>query len=211
MMNRTIGCLFLLLSLLGCSSRPPVTPVPSGSMVLAFGDSVTAGVGAGSGEDWPAHLQTISGWQIKNAGQSGDTAEAAATRLGIELEQVRPALVIIEIGGNDFLRRRPPAAVKEDIRVLIQSARASGARVVLVAVPALSLLAAASGHLSDAALYAELAEEEKLPLVENVFSEVLSDPALRADPIHPNQRGYEKMAQGIAHALMEQGILRRQH
>lgn len=209
MLSRALAGFLLAMLLCGCNSRTPVMAVPAGSTVLAFGDSVTAGVGASSGEDWPTRLQAISAWQIRNAGLAGDTAEAAAARLDAELVQSNPALVIIEIGGNDFLRRRPPERVKEDIRALIQRARASGARVVLVAVPSLSLLAAVSGRLRDAALYAELAQEEKLPLVENVFSDVLSEPALRADPIHPNRLGYETLAEGIAASLVEQGILRR--
>lgn len=206
---RALVCFLLALLLCGCNSRSAVTAVPTGSVVLAFGDSVTAGVGAASGEDWPSRLQVLSGWQIRNGGLPGDTAEAGAARLDAELARTTPALVIIEIGGNDFLRRRPPDRVKEDIRVLIHRSRAAGARVALVAVPSLSLFSAVSGRLGDAPLYAELAEEEKLPLVENVFSEVLSDPALRADPIHPNRLGYEKLAQGIADSLVEQGMLRR--
>ena len=79
---------------------------------------------------------------------------------------------------------------------------------VLVGVPRLALLAAAVGALSDAPIYAELAGEENVVLVEDVFSDILSDPALKADQIHPNREGYVKLAEGIATKLRSAGLLR---
>ncbi len=193
-------------TLAACDRKPRHAPVPAGATVLAFGDSVTFGTGAGAGEDWPTLLAASTGWQVVNAGVPGDTAQAAQPRLPALLAQHRPAQVIIEIGGNDFLRRRSAAEVKADVRVLIQAAKASGAQVVLVAVPALSLMAAVAGRPSDAPLYAELADEEQVALVPEVFSSVLGDAALRADPIHPNAAGYQKMAQGLHQRLKALGI-----
>ena len=174
--------------------------------MVAFGDSVTFGTGAAPGEDWPTHLAAATGWQMVNAGVPGDTALAAQGRLPALLAQHSPALVIIEIGGNDFLRRRSGAEVKADIRRLLQAAKGSGAQVVLVAVPAFSVMAAVAGRPSDAPLYAELAEEERVALVPDVFSDLLGDPALRADPIHPNAAGYRQMAQGLHQRLKALGV-----
>jgi len=92
------------------------------------------------------------------------------------------------------------------VRVLLQAAKASGAQVALVAVPALSLLAAVAGRPSDAPLYAELADEEQVALVPEVFSSVLGDAALRADPIHPNAAGYRQMAAGLHQRLKDLGM-----
>jgi len=207
MLRRTFFFVSVLLAMLaGCGPSPRQSVVPAGQTVLAFGDSVTHGTGAGSGEDWPTLLATATGWQVINAGVPGDTAQAAQARLPAVLAQHRPALVIIEIGGNDFLRRRSVADVKADVRGLIQTAQASGAQVVLVAVPALSLMAAVAGRPSDAPLYAELAKEVQVALVPDVFSDVLGDAALRADPIHPNAAGYQKMAQGLHERLKALGI-----
>jgi acyl-CoA thioesterase-1 len=193
-------------SLAACGRKPRHALVPAGATVLAFGDSVTFGTGAAPGEDWPTRLAAATGWQVVNAGVPGDTAEAALSRLPALLAQHRPALVIIEIGGNDFLRRRSAAEVKADVRALVQSGKASGAQVVLVAVPALSLLAAVAGRPSDAPLYAELADEEQVALVPDVFSDVLGDAALRADPIHPNAAGYRQMAAGLQQRLKALGM-----
>lgn len=189
-----------------CRQAPTGARVSAGQTVLAFGDSVTHGTGAGPNEDWPTLLATQTGWQIVNAGVPGDTAQAARWRLAPLLKAHRPALVVVELGGNDFLRRRAHAAVKEDLRALLQTARAAGAQTVLVGVPELSLMGALTGRLSDADLYADLASEEKVPLVPDVFSDVLSNPAWRADPIHPNAAGYREMAARLHTALVELGV-----
>lgn len=189
-----------------CRKAPMGVRVAPGQTVLAFGDSVTHGTGAGPGEDWPSLLAAKTGWQIVNAGVPGDTAQAARARLAPLLRAHRPALVIVELGGNDFLRRRAHEAVQEDLRAMLQAARAAGAQVVLVSVPELSLLGALSRRLSDADLYADLAREENVPLVPDVFSDVLSNPAWRADHVHPNAAGYREMATRLHAALVEQGI-----
>lgn len=200
-------CLVTLMLLAGCQGSPELPALPAGTAVLAFGNSITFGSGARPGEDYPSLLASRSGWQVHNAGIPGDTASAARDRIGEELDATRPALVIVELGGNDFLRRRPEAAVKEDLRAIIGSIRQSGAQVVLIAVPRLSLLGVASGRLPDAEIYADLAREEKLPLVTGVLAGILADPQLKADPIHPNAIGYRKMAAGIADQLQTIGLL----
>ena len=68
--------------LAGCGGKPKVAPLPAGSAVLAFGDSVTHGTGAAAGEDYPTRLAAITGWNITNAGIPGDTAENAKGRIG---------------------------------------------------------------------------------------------------------------------------------
>lgn len=194
------------LALSACGRSAKLPPVPAGSVVLAFGDSVTYGTGASSGEDWPTLLAGMTGWRMVNGGVPGDTAEAGRSRIGPLLEEHRPALVIVEIGGNDFLRRRSQKAVKEDIRKILATVRRSGAAAVLVAVPELSLLGAVSRRPSDAAFYAELGKEEKVPVIADVFSDILGQPELCADQIHPNARGYRQMAEGIDAALKKAGL-----
>ena len=205
--RRCLMAAALLPLLAACGKKPKAQSIARGATVLAFGDSVTYGTGAAPGEDWPTRLAALSGWRVINAGIPGDTAEAGKQRFGALLEEHRPALVLIEIGGNDFLRRRNPKAVKEDIRGMIAAARSSGAVVVLVAVPELSLLAAVARRPSDAPLYAELAKEENVLLIEEVFSDILARPELCADQIHPNAAGYRQMAEGFATALRKSGLL----
>ncbi|MFO7552899.1 MAG: GDSL-type esterase/lipase family protein [Haliea sp.] len=199
--------LALVVLVLGCTRESPYSPLPPGSVVLAFGDSVTWGTGAGRGEDFPSLLAERSGWQVVNAGVPGDTAAAARERIEGLLRQHDPALVIVGLGGNDFLRKRPDADVEADLRAILRRVQDHGAIPVLVAVPRLSLLRASVGALKDAPLYARLAEAQGVLLVPDVFSGVLSQESLRADTIHPNKAGYEVFAEELAAALRQAGLL----
>jgi len=199
--------LLLAGSIAGCSKEPRLPAIAAGKTVLAFGDSVTYGTGAATGQDWPTLLAGKSGWRVINAGVPGDTAEAATGRIQGLLDEHQPALVILELGGNDFLRRRPPKAVKEDLRRIIQSVRRHGSQLVLIAVPEFSLLSVVARKPSDAALYGELAKEEKVPLISDVFSNILARPELCADQIHPNANGYQEMAAQFQIQLKKLGLL----
>ncbi|RIX46061.1 MAG: arylesterase [Rhodocyclales bacterium GT-UBC] len=204
----TAGILAVVTQLGACGKKTRLAALPPGSVVLAFGDSVTFGTGAGSGEDWPGLLAARTGWQVVNAGVPGDMAEVAGGRIGALLAEHRPQLVLLELGGNDLLRGRSGEAIKADLRRLIRDIRASGAQVVLVAVPAMSLQALV-GHPADAPLYAALAEEERIPLVADVFAKVLGHAEWRADAIHPNAEGYRQMAAGIHARLQQLGLAAR--
>ena len=190
----------------GCRKAPKLAAVQPGQTVIAFGDSVTFGTGAATGEDWPSLLAQRTGWKVVNAGIPGDTAQNGKNRIAALLEAHRPALVIIEIGGNDFLRRRPSKMVKDDIRQVIQAVSNAGAQTVLIAVPELSLLGIVAGKPSDSPIYEEMADEERVPLVAQVFSEILGRPELCADRIHPNALGYQHMADGILARLKAIGL-----
>lgn len=201
--------LLLALTLTACSDTTRYDPLPPGSLVLAFGDSVTYGTGAFEGEDYPTQLWKLTDWGVVNAGIPGDRASTARQRLPALLRQHQPDLVIIELGGNDFLRKRPERQVKDDLEVMIRASQESGAVTALVAVPRLSLLRASTGTLRDSDIYAELAEETGAILVPDVFSSILSDDALKADEIHPNGLGYRVLALGIADELARHGLLNR--
>lgn len=209
--NRAASVRLLLLAMLvcllaACGDAQKLAPLSRDAVVLALGDSVTYGTGAERGQDWPTLLAARTGWQVVNAGIPGDTADGARQRIAPLLDEHRPALLIVEIGGNDLLRRRPPAAVKEDIRAILAAARAARVPAVLVAVPEPSFMAAA-GSPSDAALYKDLGKEENVPVIEDVFSDVLGRSEWRADQVHPNAAGYREMAEGLERALRKLGLM----
>lgn len=206
MKRRGFIFLFPAMAVAACGKKQRLPAIPAGSPVLAFGDSVTFGTGAAPGEDWPSLLAGMTGWNIRNAGLPGDTAAAGKARLESLLAERLPALVIIAIGGNDFLRRRPANEVKEDIRQMIRSSRSAGAKVALVGVPELSLLAVVAGKPADSPIYAQLARDEGVQLIPDVFSNVLGQPDLCADRIHPNAEGYRQMAGGILAGLRAAGL-----
>ena len=196
-----------LAPLAACGRKPPrAQALPAGATVLALGDSLTSGEGASHSTAYPAVLQRLTGWKVVNGGVSGDTSAQALTRLPGLLQQHQPALVIVSIGGNDFLRRQSSATTRTNVQRICADARASGAQVLLVAVPELSLMAAA-GRLSDHAMYEEIADELKLPLHAKGWSAVLANEGLRADSVHPNAAGYAQFVEGLVGTLKKTGLL----
>ena len=193
--------------LAACGRQRKLAAVPAGATVLALGDSITFGTGAPPEASYPSVLAGLTGWSIVNAGVPGDTSSGALARLPALMKDHAPKLVLLGIGGNDFLRRVPVAETRANIRALCQQAEAAGAQVLLIAIPEPSALAAVVRSLGDHALYAEIAGELKLPLHAGGWSTVLSDPALRSDPIHANAQGYEAFARGLAQRLRELGLL----
>jgi acyl-CoA thioesterase-1 len=137
----------------------------------------------------------------------GDTAAQALERLPTLLAEHKPALVIVSIGGNDFLRRLDEAATAAAIRRTIALAREAGAQVLLVAVPRPTIAAAVGAGLSDHPLYARLSEELKLPLHEGGWARVLGDEKFKSDQIHANAAGYRAFAEGLVTTLRSSGFL----
>ena len=196
----------LAAALAACGRKPKMAAVAAGAPVLALGDSITWGTGATPQANYPAVLAGITGWDVVNAGVPGDTSAAALARLPALLQQHSPQLVLVSIGGNDFLRRLPAAETRANIRSICRQAVAAGAQVVLVAIPDLSVLAAITQSLGDHPMYDELSGELKLPLHAGGWARVLSDPALRSDAIHANAKGYAEFARGLAETVRKLGL-----
>ena len=197
--------------LAGCGRRQPrARPVPRGATVLALGDSLTFGTGAPNDAAWPAVLAGLTGWNLINAGVPGDTSAQGLQRLPALLDEHRPALVLVGLGGNDFLRRLDANAARDNLRRICEASLAAGAQVLLIAVPRPTALAAFVGALDDHPLYAELAAALKLPLHagdEGGWAEVLGDARWRSDAIHANAEGYARFAQGLAARARRVGLL----
>lgn len=205
--RRLLATLAAAAALAGCGRKRKLAAVPAGATVLALGDSITFGTGATPEASYPAVLAGLTGWNVVNAGVPGDTSAGALARLPGLLQEHSPQLVLVSIGGNDFLRRLPVAETRANVRAICQQAAASGAQVVLVAIPELSALAAVARSLGDHPLYDDIATELKLPLHASGWAKVLSDPTLRSDPIHANDKGYGVFARGLAQRLKELGLV----
>ena len=199
---------FALLFVYGLSAcSKPETALPANSTVLILGDSLTQGVGASSAQtNYPALLKQQSQWNIINGGISGNTSAQALAHLPELLQQHQPKLVIISIGGNDFLQRLSNSDTQANIAQSIALSQQSGAQVLLVAVPELTL-AAAVGHPNDHAMYAQLAQSHQVYLLEDAWSDVLADDSLRADPVHANDAGYQAFSKLLVKRLQQIGWL----
>ena len=199
--------LWLALLAAGCSEPPQEAALPPGAVVLALGDSLTAGAGVSPEQAWPALLAQRTGWQVVNGGVSGDTSAQGMKRLPALLEEHAPALVLVTLGGNDMLRRLSQAEIEENLARIIVKCKAEGARVVLVATPQPSLAGAVLRNLSAPDFYREIAAVHEVPLIEDAIAEVLSDPLLKGDQIHPNAEGHAVLAGKISEALQGLGYL----
>jgi acyl-CoA thioesterase I len=204
------GCSAALVSLyLGACGKklPRARAVPRGATVLALGDSITFGTGAAPDSSYPTVLQRLSGWTVVNAGVPGDVSAQALLRLPALLEEYKPSLVLVSIGGNDMLRRLADSDTRANIRSICQQALASGAQVLLIAIPRPTLSAAVTGSLTDHTMYAELADALQVPLQRQGWSEVLSDERLRSDSLHANAQGYAQFAYSVMATARAVGLL----
>ncbi len=197
-----------MLVLLGCGEKhPPQPAIVQGATVLILGDSLSYGTGAKPEEAYPVLLEKTTGWHIVNAGVPGDTTSGGLQRLPDLLETHQPKLLLIELGGNDLLHQASAKQVEENLKAMIAQAKALGVPVALVAIPEISPYMAAVGNLSDHPLYARVADETKVPLVTDVFSDVLSKRDLKSDQIHPNAQGYAVVASVMQKTLKALGFI----
>ncbi len=204
---RTLLIFWLILGLAGCG-HPKHAAIPTGATVLVLGDSLSFGTGANSGEDYPSLLARSTGWNIINAGVPGDTSADGLERLPDLLETHAPKLVLVELGGNDFLGHQSRAQITQNLRTILNNIKARGVPAVLLAVPAPTPMGAALGNLSDDPLYGQLGKETQTAVIEDVLSDVLSKNTLKSDPLHPNAKGYRQIADGLQEALRDLGFLK---
>lgn len=195
------------LVLLGaCGKEDREAAILPGSSVLALGDSLTEGVGVRTEEAWPALLEEKTGWSVTNGGVSGNTSGDALRRLPALLEQHQPVLVLITLGGNDMLRKLPQPETIANLEQTIALIRAAGAKPVLLATPQPSLAGAVFQNLSAPEFYRSLAEAQQVPLIEDAMADVLSDPQLKVDQLHPNAAGHALLAEKIVEELKTLGF-----
>ena len=190
--------------LAGCGRRR-FRKLVAGDAILAVSDSLTAGFGAPKGADYPAQLAQILGHKVINGGVSGDTSAQALARLPDLLVQ-KPKLVVVSIGGNDFLQRQPESGTRANIRKMVADIRATGVPAVLVAIPHFTT-GALLGMVSEHPLYAELADELDVPLLKGAWADILGDKDLKSDAVHANAAGYRLFAEQLAGFLRKLGLV----
>jgi acyl-CoA thioesterase-1 len=193
--------LALLAALAACGRSPQLAPLAPDAVVLAFGDSLTHGTGASDAQSYPAQLEQLIGRRVVRAGVPGEVSATALARLPAALEAAAPKLLILCIGGNDFLRNLSTSAAAQNVRAMVRLARDRGIDVVLIGTPEKGIL------LTPPAFYAEIAEAFDIPYEGKVIGQVLRDSALKSDPIHPNAQGYRLIAERIAALLRDAGAI----
>lgn len=212
--------LFSLLALVGCSSSTPKTEVSKAEPVtatpvvpaapspepdarkvlLVVGDSISAGYGLAPGLSYPDVMQhTLDTekrlWHVVNQGVSGDTTAGGASRIQAGLD-TKPAVVLLELGGNDGLRGLPLTATQENLEKMIVAFKGAGAQVVLAGM-SLPPNYGPDYVKSFEKLYKDLAAKHKVKLIPFLLSDMIT-PDLRyfqRDGIHPTEEGAKLVAQ----------------
>jgi lysophospholipase L1-like esterase len=169
---------------------------PSGTDIIAFGDSLVEGVGATLGNDLVSTLSKNIGVPIVNLGHSGDTTADGLARVS-EIDAYKPKVVILILGGNDYLARKSMLQAFENLGQIIEHIQSRGVIVLLVGIR----LSPVVGNFD--AQYRELQKKYQTAYVQDVLSGFYGKEQYMSDSIHPNDAGYAIMASRITPTLQK--------
>lgn len=179
----------------------PVNKINSGDKIVAFGDSLTYGYNLPETDNYPSALQKLlNNIDVVNYGVNGNTTEDGLRRIDEMLKEENPQLVILSLGGNDFLRNVKSEKTIKNLENMIDKIKKNGSEVILLPVPNPSYfrkIVARFTGLEDSPIYEEISERKEVPIVKNVFSELLVKDNYKIDFIHLNKEGYELVAEKI--------------
>lgn len=182
-------------------------------VIVAFGDSLTAGYGATAGESYPAHLQRDLDrdgyrYRVVNMGVSGNTSKDGLARVKDVLAQ-KPVLVIVEIGGNDGLRGLPVPVMRGNLDTILAALKRANLKIVLGGITMPPNYGA--NYVKEFnAVYPTLAKKYDIPLLPFILQGVWEKPELmQPDGIHPTAQGYEIVAKNFLPYV--EPLLNRQH
>lgn len=176
-----------LVSGIGCNKAKPSD---RSTPVIAFGDSLVAGVGTTSGGNFVSLLSQRLNVSILNSGRPGDTTGAALSRLQVSVLDRNPGIVIVLLGGNDLLQGIPIQTRLNNINSIVDQIRAKGAAVVLVGL-GMGQIDPWEGALPG------IATRTSSTLVPDILEGIFGVPALMFDSVHPNNAGHQIMADRI--------------
>ncbi|MGZ9811064.1 arylesterase [Pseudoroseicyclus sp. H15] len=197
------------LGILGIGAGPALAE----DVILAFGDSLTAGYGLPVEDGFVPQLESwlqAQGADVRviNGGVSGDTTAMGLSRIDWALGD-DPDLVLLELGANDMLRGMDPGNAKENLAEMIAAAQDSGAEVMLVGMTAASNYGAGYKQAFEG-MYPELAETYGLTLYPNFFGAVEGEDLnaaradfIQSDGLHPNAEGVKRIVAGMGPVVLE--------
>jgi acyl-CoA thioesterase-1 len=198
------------------STTSPAPPSPvkdsphdSRPVIVALGDSLSEGLGVDPALNFPSRLQTrLDGagfkYKVVNMGISGDTTSGGLARLDYVLA-AKPAVVILELGGNDGLRGVPATATKANLEAIIVKLKSSGAEVLLAGMT-LPPNYGAEYVSKFEGIYTDLAKKHKLKLIPFLMEDIRSQIAtkkglMQGDGIHPTAAGHALIAETVFRSL----------
>jgi lysophospholipase L1-like esterase len=188
----------VIISAIYTLKHPGAIPVKNldsqGSAIVAFGDSLVQGVGSSPGKNFVSLLSKDLGLKIINMGHSGDTTAAALERVD-EVIAMNPKIVLVLLGGNDYIQKVPHAETFNNLSEIINRIQDAGSAVLLIGVR--------GGILSDSfkGQYKELAEKHKTAFVPDIMDGLIGTRTYMSDLVHPNDAGYRVVADKIEPVL----------
>jgi lysophospholipase L1-like esterase len=198
---RLVVAAFFACTQIACGDDARLPPLETDSTILAFGDSLTYGTGTSRNNAYPAVLEKLIDHRVINAGIPGEVSEKGLARLPGLIEKYHPGLIIICHGANDILRKLDREKTRNNIQQMITLARENDAEVVLIAVPEFSLF------LTAAPMYQVLADKNQVPLASDILGDIIGNNSLKSDHVHPNARGYRRLAENIRSLLIDSGAI----
>ena len=173
--------------------------------LLVLGDSLSAEYGLPRGSGWVALLSERlmaqqGAWRVVNASISGETTSGGRSRLGALLQAHRPALVVLELGGNDALRGLPLDMSSQNLQAMISASQQAGAQVLLVG------MQVPPNYGPDYArqfseMFVQLAQKNKVPRVPFLLQGLTDGPDIQrwfqADRIHPKASAQSRMLDNV--------------
>lgn len=175
----------------------PVTNYPSaGTDIIAFGDSLVAGTGSTDGRNFVSLLAQSTGRPIINLGVPGDTTADGLARMR-ELDAYKPKVVLLLLGGNDYLKRIPQEQTFANLAAIIKDIQSRGAVVILLGVRG----GLFGDHFSSG--FKKLASTYHTAYVPDVLDGLFGESKYMSDQIHPNDAGYAVIAARIAPVLQK--------
>jgi lysophospholipase L1-like esterase len=182
--------------LVGCVKREIKNIDSKGKNIICFGDSITFGYGAGPGEDYPLALAKMIDTPVINAGIDGDTTQEALKRVKPDILDRDPFLVIIEFGGNDFLRKIPKEVTVGNVKEMVEQIQATGAMVAIVDI-------SAGMFFKEYRLaFYDLAREKRTIFIPSILNGIITNPSMKSDFLHPNVNGYKMIAWRIYRTII---------
>jgi acyl-CoA thioesterase-1 len=216
---KKFSAILLALALSACSSPkqsdvreapqvPATAPAPPDTrkILVVFGDSISQGQGLDAGQTFPDDLQKKLdaqgyAWHVVNLGISGNTTEEGAARIDSAIA-LKPAIVILELGGNDGLRGLPQTVTRKNLAAMIETFQKAGARVVLAGMSLPPNYGA--DYVKDfEKIYKDLAAQYHVTFIPFLLADMIT-PDLRyfqRDGIHPTAEGAEIVSGTVLRAV----------
>ena len=164
--------------------------------IVCFGDSLTYGTGASEGMDYPSQLSKLIDKPVLNAGVAGDTTARALRRLERDVLSKKPDVVLITLGGNDLKNGVSKNIAFNNLRKIVEAVQQQGATVII---GGLKFPLRDRGYGKG---YQELADQTGAVLISDIFDGIMGNRNLMSDPIHPNDDGYQMIAQKFYEAMV---------